>query len=187
VSISNSQRIPLLRANWLATVAHGLPPERYTFTGQPARPYLAFLGRMSPEKRPNVAVGLALRARVPLRLAAKIDATDILYFEQVIQPMLKNPLIEFVGEIDESDKAAFLGEASALLFPIDWPEPFGLVMIEAMACARLPRCVHAPAGRRLAGPSIAPACSLWNAREPAHADCGRVHPTRWHRSRGTLP
>jgi glycosyltransferase involved in cell wall biosynthesis len=134
VSISNSQRIPLLRANWLATVAHGLRPDRYTFTGQPAKPCLAFLGRMSPEKRPNVAVRLALRARVPLRIAAKIDAADILYFERVMQPVLRNPLIEFVGEIDDSGKAAFLGEASALLFPIDWPEPFGLVMIEAMAC-----------------------------------------------------
>jgi glycosyltransferase involved in cell wall biosynthesis len=134
VSISDSQRAPLPEAHWLGTVAHGLQPGRYPFTEHPMRPYLAFLGRMSPEKRPHVAVGLALRARVPLRLAAKVDAADVVFFETIMKPMLTGPLIDFVGEIDDAGKAEFLGNASALLFPIDWPEPFGLVMIEAMAC-----------------------------------------------------
>jgi glycosyltransferase involved in cell wall biosynthesis len=134
VSISNDQRAPLPDANWLATVAHGLLPNLYRFTEYPEGAYLAFLGRLSPEKRPNVAVRLALRARVPLRVAAKIDAADIVYFETVMKPLLSGPLMDFVGEIDDERKAGFLGNASALLFPIDWPEPFGLVMIEAMAC-----------------------------------------------------
>jgi glycosyltransferase involved in cell wall biosynthesis len=134
VSISNTQRLPLPGAHWLGTVAHGLPPARYPFTAHPAGRHLAFLGRMCPEKRPNVAVDLALRARVPLQVAAKVDAADTVFFERIMRPMLADPLIEFVGEIDDARKADFLGNAQALLFPIDWPEPFGLVMIEAMAC-----------------------------------------------------
>jgi glycosyltransferase involved in cell wall biosynthesis len=101
---------------------------------KPAGGYVAFLGRISPEKRPDVAIRLALAARVPLKIAAKVDAVDSAYFETFIRPLLNDPLIEFVGEIGDTDKAAFLGNAQALLFPIDWPEPFGLVMIEAMAC-----------------------------------------------------
>ncbi len=134
VSISDNQRLPLPGAHWLGTVPHGLPPARYRFAEHPTGRYLAFLGRISPEKRPNVAVDLALRARVPLRLAAKVDAADAVFFEKVMRPMLIDPLIEFVGEIDDERKSDFLGNARALLFPIDWPEPFGLVMIEAMAC-----------------------------------------------------
>jgi glycosyltransferase involved in cell wall biosynthesis len=96
--------------------------------------YLAFLGRISPEKRPDLAIRAARRAGLPLRIAAKVDAVDRAYFEQEIEPLLADPLVEYVGEIGDAEKPAFLGEAAALLFPIDWPEPFGLVMIEALAC-----------------------------------------------------
>jgi glycosyltransferase involved in cell wall biosynthesis len=133
VSISDHQRRPLPNANWLATVAHGLPAGRYAFQTS-ERTYLAFLGRLSPEKDPEVAVRLAIRAGVPLKIAAKVDNVDRAYFETVMKPLLDHPLIEFVGEIDDAQKAEFLGNARALLFPIAWPEPFGLVMIEAMAC-----------------------------------------------------
>ncbi|RTD84313.1 glycosyltransferase family 4 protein [Variovorax atrisoli] len=133
VSISRHQRKPLPFANWVATIPHGLEESIYTFDAGPGR-YLAFLGRISPEKRPDRAIAIAKRAGLPLKIAAKVDAADANYFEQVIRPMLDDPLIEFVGEIGDAEKSAFLGGASALLFPIDWPEPFGLVMIEAMAC-----------------------------------------------------
>lgn len=134
VSISQRQRMPLAEANWLGTVHHGLPPSAFPFRPGPAGEYLAFLGRMSPDKRPHLAIELALKAGVPLKIAAKIDDVDRDYFEEAIRPTLSNPLIEFVGEIGEADKRAFLGGALALLFPIDWPEPFGLVMIESLAC-----------------------------------------------------
>jgi glycosyltransferase involved in cell wall biosynthesis len=134
VSLSEHQRAALPYAHWMATVPHGLPPERYAFNECASGGYLAFLGRMSPEKRPTIAIDLALRAHVPLKIAAKVDASDLVYFEMVVKPRLNAPSIEFVGEIDDLHKARFLGEARALLFPIDWPEPFGLVMIEAMAC-----------------------------------------------------
>lgn len=134
VSISDSQRAPLPGANWLGTVHHGLPRDLYPFNPAPSRDYLAFLGRISPEKRPDRAIEIARRAGIPLRIAAKVDAADRTYFQEVIRPLLDDPLIEFVGEIGDREKADFLGNALALLFPIDWPEPFGLVMIEAMAC-----------------------------------------------------
>jgi glycosyltransferase involved in cell wall biosynthesis len=133
VSISNQQRHPMVRANWMGTVLHGLPPEQYRPVSKPGR-YLAFLGRMSPEKAPDTAIRIALRAEVPLKMAAKVDPADRDYFNHVVKPMLRHPLVEFVGEINEGQKAEFLGGALALLFPICWPEPFGLVMIEAMAC-----------------------------------------------------
>lgn len=134
VSISDSQRRPLPWANWLGTVHHGLPPEAYAFS-EYGRGYFAFLGRISPEKRPDRAIRIATALGRPLKMAAKVDAADKTYWETVIRPMVEtNPLVEFVGEIGDADKAAFLGGAEALLFPIDWPEPFGLVMIEAMAC-----------------------------------------------------
>ena len=104
-------------------------------TPRPGEPsYLAFLGRISPEKRPDRAIAIAKRSGLPLKIAAKVDAADAAYFREVIEPLLDDPLVEFVGEIGDSEKSAFLGNAKALLFPIDWPEPFGLVMIEAMAC-----------------------------------------------------
>lgn len=133
VSISDDQRRPLPFANWEATVQHGMPTELYKFSPRPDG-YLAFLGRISPEKRPDRAIEIARRAGRPLKIAAKVDAADMVYFEEVIRPLLADPLIEFVGEIGDQEKSAFLGGAEALLFPIDWPEPFGLVMIEAMAC-----------------------------------------------------
>ena len=133
-SISDDQRRPLQDVNWLGTVHHGVPESVYPFVEQPRGGYLAFLGRISPEKRLDRAIRIAGRAGLPLRIAAKVDAVDRDYFREQIRPMLDAPGIEFIGEICDADKAAFLGEAAALLFPIDWPEPFGLVMIEAMAC-----------------------------------------------------
>jgi glycosyltransferase involved in cell wall biosynthesis len=134
VSISDHQRTPLPFVNWLATIPHGLPVEHFAFRARPRSGYLAFLGRISPEKRPDVAIRIAIRAGLPLKIAAKIDAVDRDYFEMRIAPLLDHPLIDYIGEIGEDEKSEFLGNASALLFPIGWPEPFGLVMIEAMAC-----------------------------------------------------
>lgn len=133
VSISNSQREPLSWANWQATVYHGLPPDLYRFRERPGS-YLAFLGRISPEKRVDRAIEIAQRIGMPLQIAAKVDAVDREYFEDRIAPLLRSPCVEYVGEIGDGEKDDFLGNAHALLFPIDWPEPFGLVMIEALAC-----------------------------------------------------
>jgi len=133
ISISNGQREPLPWANWQATVYHGLPADIYQFRPEPGS-YLAFLGRISPEKRVDRAIEIAKQVGMPLKIAAKIDRVDKDYFESVIAPLLRSSLVEFVGEIGDGEKDEFLGNAYALLFPIDWPEPFGLVMIEAMAC-----------------------------------------------------
>jgi glycosyltransferase involved in cell wall biosynthesis len=133
VSISESQRRPLAWANWAATIAHGLPIDLHTPTYDPGR-YLAFIGRISPEKGVDRAIAIAQRAQIPLKIAAKVDRADVDYFQQCIQPLIKGPLVEYIGEIGESQKTSFLGGALALLFPINWPEPFGLAMIEAMAC-----------------------------------------------------
>ena len=133
VSISDDQRRPLPAANWAATVHHGMPADLYDF--QPKGDgYLAFLGRISPEKRPDRAIAIAKRLGMPLKIAAKVDDADEIYFEEKIEPLLHDPLIDFVGEIGDRQKSAFLGGAEALLFPIDWPEPFGMVVIEAMSC-----------------------------------------------------
>jgi glycosyltransferase involved in cell wall biosynthesis len=135
VSISNNQRRYLPHANWVGSVHHGLPRDLLPFKPRPNGGYLAFLGRISPEKGPNRAIEIAARAGMPLKIAAKVDRVDQTYWDEFIHPMVKaHPNVEFIGEIDEHEKAAFLGDAAALLFPIDWPEPFGLVMIEAMAC-----------------------------------------------------
>jgi len=133
VSISDAQRAPLSFANWLATVHHGLPADLYDFRAESGG-YLAFLGRISPEKGLDRAIEIAGRVGLPLRVAAKIDKVDRGYFEAVIRPLLHQPLVEYLGEIGEHEKNIFLGNALALLCPVDWPEPFGLVMIEAMAC-----------------------------------------------------
>jgi glycosyltransferase involved in cell wall biosynthesis len=133
VSISDAQRAPLPGVGWQGTVHNGLPPGRLAFHAAPGR-YLAFLGRISPEKRPDRAIEIAKRVGMPLKIAAKVDKVDEEYFNARIKPLLDHPLIEFVGEIDEVQKDEFLGNAAALLFPVDWPEPFGLVMIEALAC-----------------------------------------------------
>jgi glycosyltransferase involved in cell wall biosynthesis len=134
VTISDAQRRPIANANFVATVYHGIPPDLLRPTYRPRGGYVAFLGRISPEKRPDRAIAIARRVGIPIRIAAKVDRVDEAYFRETIAPLLDQPGVEFVGEIDERAKSEFLGEASALLFPIDWPEPFGLSMIEAMAC-----------------------------------------------------
>ena len=133
VSISDAQRDPLPDARWIATVHHGLPSDLLAFRAEPDG-YLAFIGRISPEKRVDRAIAIATACGLPLRIAAKVDPAERDYFERDIRHLFDNPLVEFIGEIGEAQKSAFLGGARALLFPIDWPEPFGLVMIEALAC-----------------------------------------------------
>lgn len=134
VSISEFQRQPVPGANWLGTVYHGLPTDLYHFQDSPS-PYLAFVGRISPEKRLDRAIAIATAVGLPLKVAAKIDPVDRTYFREQIEPlMLNNPLVEFIGEVNDDGKQELLADALALLFPIDWPEPFGLVMIEANAC-----------------------------------------------------
>jgi glycosyltransferase involved in cell wall biosynthesis len=134
VSISNHQRLPLDGVSWAGTVYHGLPGNVCRFNPSPSGDYVAFIGRISPEKRPDRAIEIARRAGVKLRIAAKVDAADEVYFRERIEPLLSDPHVEFIGEISEREKSDFLGNARALLFPIDWPEPFGLVLIEAMSC-----------------------------------------------------
>jgi len=134
VSVSNDQRQPIANANFVATVHHGIPTDLHEPIYNPRGGYVAFLGRISPEKRPDRAIRIARTLGIPLKIAAKVDKVDEAYFREQIVPLLGDPGVEFIGEIDERSKAEFLGEALALLFPIDWPEPFGLVMIEAMAC-----------------------------------------------------
>ncbi len=133
VSISNSQRKPLPQANWVGTVYHGLPVDLLSL-GEGKGNYLAFLGRISPEKGLEKAIEWAKASKIKLKIAAKVDEADKKYFETEIRHLLNDPLIEFVGEINEKEKKNFLGNAEALLFPVDWNEPFGMVMIEAMAC-----------------------------------------------------
>ena len=133
VSISDSQRAPLPQAGWAATIHHGLPKD--LLTPRDAEPgYLAFLGRIAPEKRPDRAIRIAAEAGLPLKIAAKVDKADAEYYAQHIEPLVAQVHVEFIGEICDGQKPDFLSGARALLVPIDWPEPFGLVMIEAMAC-----------------------------------------------------
>jgi glycosyltransferase involved in cell wall biosynthesis len=136
VTVSNDQRKYLHAANWVGTVHHGLPATLLQpYEGKPSGGYLAFLGRIAPEKRPDRAIEIAAKVGMPLKIAAKVDRVDQAYWEQTIRPMVEaHPNVEYIGEIAEHEKAAFLGNACALLFPVDWPEPFGLVLIEAMAC-----------------------------------------------------
>jgi len=133
VSISDSQRVPLPEANFVATVLHGLPKNLLS-KGEGRGGYLAFLGRISPEKAPDAAIRIAARTRIPLKIAAKVDLVDKEYFKTTIEPLLGKSDVEFIGEIREDQKQEFLGNAAGLLFPIAWREPFGLVMIESMAC-----------------------------------------------------
>jgi glycosyltransferase involved in cell wall biosynthesis len=133
ISISNAQREPWPCANWQTTIYHGLPKDLFRFHSEPGA-YLAFLGRASPEKRVDRAIEIAKRVGMTLKIAAKVDRVDRRYFKREIEPLLNDPHIEWLGEITDKDKDEFLGNAYALLFPIDWPEPFGLVMIESMAC-----------------------------------------------------
>ncbi|MCJ2107144.1 glycosyltransferase family 4 protein [Methylobacterium sp. E-041] len=134
VSISDNQREPMPpNVNWLSTIHHGLPAQNCPYSPEAKGGYLAFLGRISPEKRPDRAIEMAIRSGTPLKIAAKVDKADQDYWDEVIEPMIHQPLIEYIGEINEEQKKEFLGNALALAFPIDWPEPFGLVMIEAMS------------------------------------------------------
>jgi glycosyltransferase involved in cell wall biosynthesis len=133
VSISDAQRTPLPCQNWIGTVHHGFPEGDFRFHPAPGS-YLAFLGRISREKRVDRAIAIAKACGTPLKIAAKVDPTDVLYFKNEIAPLMNDPLVEYIGEITDSQKSEFLGNARALLFPIDWPEPFGLVMIESLAC-----------------------------------------------------
>jgi glycosyltransferase involved in cell wall biosynthesis len=133
ISISAAQRGPLNGVNWIATVYHGLPPQIHAVTETPGR-YLAFLGRIAPEKGIERAVEIARRSEIPLKIAAKIDRADQQYFDTRIAGLIDGSFVDFIGEITEVEKTRFLGDAIALLFPIDWPEPFGLTMIESMAC-----------------------------------------------------
>jgi len=132
VSISDAQRRPIADANWVATVPHGMPGSLIPYSAGGGE-YLAYLGRVSPEKGPDRAIEIAIRAGIPLKIAAKVDPVDQQYFDAAVRPWLDHPLIDFLGEVDDVQKRAFLGGARALLFPIRWPEPFGLAMIEAMA------------------------------------------------------
>jgi glycosyltransferase involved in cell wall biosynthesis len=135
VSISNVQRQPLPPVNWVGTIYHGLPHDLLPYNPGPREGYLAFLGRISPEKRPDRAIEIAAKAGMKLKIAAKIDRADQAYWDEKIEPMVRaHSNVEFIGEITEREKADFLGGAHALVFPIDWDEPFGLVMIESMAC-----------------------------------------------------
>jgi glycosyltransferase involved in cell wall biosynthesis len=133
VSISDSQRDPLPLARWCATVHHGLPENLYQFHPRP-QDYFVFIGRMSPEKRVDRAIDIAVNCGTRIRIGAKVDVADRSYFESQVRPLLGHPLVDYVGEVEEHEKNDFIGNAQALLFPIDWPEPFGLVMIEALAC-----------------------------------------------------
>jgi glycosyltransferase involved in cell wall biosynthesis len=133
VSISEDQRRPIPHANYAATIYHGLPKDLLRPNFHPKEGYLAFLGRIAPEKRPDRAIAIARASGIPLKIAAKVDRVDEAYFRETIEPLLGQG-VEFIGEINEQEKTKFLSEAVGLLFPIDWPEPFGLVMIEAMAC-----------------------------------------------------
>jgi glycosyltransferase involved in cell wall biosynthesis len=134
VSISNAQRFPIPNANLVATVYHGIPTNLFRLSTPARGGYAAFLGRIAPEKRPDRAIMIARAAGMPLKIAAKVDRADEVYFRNQIEPLLDDPGVEFIGEINDEQKAQFLADAQALLFPIDWPEPFGLSMIEAMAC-----------------------------------------------------
>ena len=134
VSISDAQRRHLPHANYVKTIHHGLPLDLHRPTYDPRGGYVAFLGRISPEKGADRAIAIAQRFGIPIKIAAKVDKVDRPYYRDVVEPLLSAPGVELIGEINESQKTSFLGEAKALLFPIDWPEPFGLAMIEAMAC-----------------------------------------------------
>lgn len=133
VSISNAQRKPLSWINWHGTVHHGMPEDTFTPQLEDGK-YLAFLGRVSPEKGVDRAIEIALRAEMPLKIAAKVDRADKEYFEHHIKPLLESELVEFIGEISDLEKNEFLGQAAAFLFPINWSEPFGIVLIESLAC-----------------------------------------------------
>jgi glycosyltransferase involved in cell wall biosynthesis len=193
VSISASQREPVagLDLNWVGTVHHGLPLREYPWSPR-GGDYLAFLGRISPEKRPDLAIAVADRVGIRLRIAAKVDPVDRAYFEREIVPLLDNPLVEFLGEIGDAEKPDFLGGARALIFPIDWPEPFGLAMIEALACGTpviarpcgAVREIVVPGETGLLGTTVAELARAVEAvGEIDRAACRRHAETRWSADR----
>jgi len=180
-SISDNQRTPLPHANWAATVQHGLPMQQFRFSPAPHGGYLAFLGRVSPEKGPIRAIEIARAAGIPLKIAAKVDPHDEAYFHRHVEPLLADPLIDFIGEIGDADKSDFLGNALALLFPIDWPEPFGLVMIEAMACGTPVIAFNRGAVSEIVDDGVTG--FVVNSTEEALAAIGRVKPLNRRRIR----
>lgn len=133
VSISDAQRTPVPGANWAATIYHGIPPGLYTYRPEP-QDYLVYVGRISPEKKVDSAISIAAGAGIPLKIAAKVDPADIQYYENYFKKLLAHPLVEFLGEVSDREKNELLGGAMAFLHPVDWPEPFGLTLIESMAC-----------------------------------------------------
>jgi len=191
VSISDAQRAPLPHAAWLETVHHGLPRDLLRFSPEPGR-YLAFVGRTAPEKRLDRAIEIARAAGMELRVAAKVDPEDRAYFKTEIEPLLAEPHVRFVGEIAEHEKSELLGGALALLFPIDWPEPFGLVMIEAMACGTpviafphgsVPEVIEPGVTGLLVEDVAAAAAAVEQVRELDRATCRRVFEARFSAER----
>ncbi len=191
VSISEAQRHLLPHACWQATVYNGVPAGSYTFREEPGS-YLAFLGRISPEKRVDRAIEIARRVGMPLRIAAKVDPADEKYFQERIRPLLDDPLVEYLGEIGEREKDAFLGNAYALLLPIDWPEPFGLVMIEAMACGTpvvayrhgsVPEVVDHGVTGFIVDDIESAAAALWQIDSISRHNCRQVFEKRFSASR----
>src|SRR5438046_5269181 len=191
ISISNAQRTPWPCANWQATIYHGLPQDLFRFYPEPGD-YLAFLGRASPEKRVDRAIEIAKRVGMPLKIAAKVDPADRRYFKREIEPLLNDPHIEWLGEISDKDKNEFLGGAYALLFPIDWPEPFGLVMIEAMACGTPVVAYEAGSVSEVMEDGVTgfivndieqAVAAVWRIREINRAGCREVFEKRFTASR----
>jgi glycosyltransferase involved in cell wall biosynthesis len=193
VSISDNQRLPVPDASWIATIHHGMPLDLFEFHPRSEGPrYALFLGRISPEKRPDLAIDVARRAGIPLKIAAKVDPKDRAYFEAVVAPLLDGPGVEFLGEVDDVEKARLLGGAEALLFPIDWPEPFGLVVIEALACGTpvvarpcgaLPELLEDGRTGFLAREPDELAAALSRARELDRAECRDAFERRFSRER----
>ncbi len=193
VSISNAQRAPVPWLNWQATVYHGLPAQSYTYQERPGQ-YLAFLGRISPEKGVDTAIEIARRAGMPLKIAAKVDQRDRRYYDEVVKPLLKTPGVEYIGEVGPRDKDVLLGGARALLFSIDWPEPFGLVMIEALACGTpvigyrrgsVPEIIeHGKTGFIVDGVAEA-VTAIARVERLSRADCRRAYEQRFSPARMT--
>jgi hypothetical protein len=179
-SISDAQRRPVPHANFAGTVHHGIPTYLHRGTAEARAGYLAFLGRISPEKRPDRAISMARALGIPLKIAAKVDRVDEVYFKTEIEPLLKGGGVEFIGEINDHQKTQFLGDAQALLFPVDWPEPFGLSMIEAMACGTPVlafRCGSVPRSSRMALQALS--SKPWKRRSrPAARHCARSKKVR---------
>jgi glycosyltransferase involved in cell wall biosynthesis len=187
VSISDAQREPLPLMNWIKTVYHGLPRDLLRFSPNPGK-YLAFLGRISPEKRPDLAIKVARQLGIPFKIAAKVDVVDRQYFETVIKPLLSPPDVEYIGEIGEAEKSEFLGNALAFMFTVDWPEPFGLAMIEALACGTpviarpcgsIPEVIRSGVSGFIASSVDEMAAAVRNIGKISRQECRREFETRF--------